>query len=303
MKKFHSTAVLLLFGAAAMPLSAAPLGVAAHPGKIAFARDRSSDGSGAIYLLNPAGSDTTRLRIVSRFSDVSWAEPAWAPNGQKLALLGTIYNGTLDKDHRIYVRSPSGRAKDITSVGSGTGGIAWSPSGKWLAVGTGLDAWRLAVVNVSTGKTRLVTRYHGDDPAWSPDGKWICFLYGVGPLRDSEPHWRGLALVRPNGRGFRRVALGSGPAWSPDGKRIAFARSNANGGGLGIWIIDAHGSHLRRLTTRAGDGEPAWSPSGSQIVFTRGSGFRNDLWIMRRDGSHQVRLIAHGYSASWQPQR
>jgi Tol biopolymer transport system component len=298
MKKFLFTGVLLLFGATAMPLSAAPLGVGEDSGKIAFARDSFSDGSGAIYVVNPAGSAATRLRIVSRFPDVSWGAPAWSPGGQKLALLGRFDNGTLDHDNRIFVRAPSGRANDVAVVGPGTGAIAWSPSGKWLAIGTGLDAWRLAVVNVSSGKTRLVTRYYGDDPAWSPDGKWICFLYGVGPIREGgEPQWRGLALVHPNGRGFRRVALGFNPAWSPDGRRISFTRN-----GLGIWVIAADGSHQRRLTTRA-DSEPAWSPSGSQIVFTRSSGFRNDLWIMRRDGSHQVRLIGHGYSASWQPQR
>jgi Tol biopolymer transport system component len=136
----------------------------------------------------------------------------------------------------------------------------------------GPEAWRLAVVNVSSGKTRLVTGYYGDDPAWSPDGQWICFLYGTGPIRDGEPRWRGLAVVRPNGRGFKKVAVGSERAWSPDSKKISFARFNANGDGLGIWVIDADGFHPRRLTARASDGEPAWSPIGSQIVFTRSGG-------------------------------
>jgi Tol biopolymer transport system component len=82
------------------------------------------------------------------------------------------------------------------------------------------------------------------------------------------------------------------------------SRFNANGDGPGIWVIDADGSHPRRLTARASDGEPAWSPTGSQIVFTRRRGdFRLDLWLMRRDGSHQTRLIKNGSSASWQPVR
>lgn len=264
-------ALVLFAGSTTPPLWSASAGVDAGVGKIAFARD-------GIYVVNPDGSGVKRLRVASRFRGVSWDNPAWAPDGKRLALLGTFYNDTLDKDHRIYVRSPSGRAKDITSVGSGTAGIAWSPSGKWLAVGTGLDGWRLEVISVSTGKTRLLTRYNGDDPAWSPDGRWICFRYGTGPIRDGEPRWRGLAVVRTNGRGFRKVALGSDPAWSPDSKKISFARFNANGDGLGIWVIDADGSHRRRLTARAGDGEPAWSPIGSQIVFTRSGGdFRVDL--------------------------
>jgi Tol biopolymer transport system component len=271
--------------------------VDAGVGKIAFARD-------GIYVINPDGSGVKRLRVVSGFRGVTWDYPAWAPDGKRLALLGTFYNGTLDKDHRIYLRSPSGRAKDITEVGSGTAGIAWSPSGKWLAVGTGLDTWRLEVVNVSTGKTRLLTRYYGDDPSWSPDGKWIAFSYGTGPIRDGEPRWRGIAVVRSDGRGFRRLARGTDPAWSPDGTKVSFARVNANGDGLGIWVIGADGSHLSRLTARASDSEPAWSPTGSQILFTRSGGdFRLDLWLMRQDGSHQTRLITNGFSGSWQPSR
>lgn len=294
--KFVFSGVLFLFGAAALQLPAASPGAGKSSGKIAFARESAYDSSGAIYLVDPAGSAKTKLRIASRIPGVSWEEPAWSPDGQKLALLGRFDNGTLDHDNRIFVRAPSGRTTPLVVVGPGTGAIGWSPSGKWLAIGTGLDAWRLAVVNASTGKTRLVTTYYGDDPAWSPDGKWVCFLYGVGPFREGEPQWRGLALVHPNGRGFRRLALGSHPAWSPDGTQISFARN-----GRGIWIMGADGSHQRRLTTHAGDGEPAWSPSGAQIVFARERGYGSDLWIMRSDGSHQVRLIANGHSASWQP--
>lgn len=220
---------LVLFAGSTTPLWGASAGVDAGVGKIAFARD-------GIYVVNPDGSGVKRLRVASRFRGVSWDNPAWAPEGKRLALLGTFYNDTLDKDHRIYVRSPSGRAKDITSVGSGTAGIAWSPSGKWLAIGTGLEAWRLAVVNVSSGKTRLVTRYYGDDPAWSPDGQWIYFLYGTGPIRDGEPRWRGLARRATKRTWIQKGAVGSEPAWSPDSKKISFARFNANGDGLGIWL-------------------------------------------------------------------
>jgi Tol biopolymer transport system component len=252
---------LVLFAGSTTPLWGASAGVDAGVGKIAFARD-------GIYVVNTDGSGVKRLRVASRFRGVSWDNPAWAPEGKRLALLGTFYNDTLDKDHRIYVRSPSGRAKDITSVGSGTAGIAWSPSGKWLAIGTGLEAWRLAVVNVSSGKSRLVTRYYGDDlPGHlTASGSTSFTVLGRSAMASHAGRRATKRTWSQKGGGRVRARL------VPDSKKISFARFNANGDGLGIWVIDADGFHPGRLRACAGDGEPAWSPIGSQIVFTRSGG-------------------------------
>src|SRR5262249_17505380 len=50
-------------------------------------------------------------------------------------------------------------------------------------------------------------------------------------------------------------------AWSPDGQKIAFANRPA------IYVIDADGSGLHRLTVRGT--QPAWSPDGRTIAFAR----------------------------------
>jgi Tol biopolymer transport system component len=58
------------------------------------------------------------------------------------------------------------------------------------------------------------------------------------------------------------------PAWSPDGARIAFA--SRRGGAFHLYVMNADGSGLRRLTATAKeDHHPAWSPDGQQIVFER----------------------------------
>jgi Tol biopolymer transport system component len=71
--------------------------------------------------------------------------------------------------------------------------------------------------------------------------------------------------MNANGSAITPLTTGPGehtdPAWSPDGSRLAFA--NATTGG--IYVVNADGSGLRRLTT-AGE-NPAWSPDGSAIAF------------------------------------
>jgi hypothetical protein len=53
------------------------------------------------------------------------------------------------------------------------------------------------------------------------------------------------------------------PAWSPDGKRIAFASSPLAGGSFDIWVVDAEGGPLRRVTKGAGEEIlPSWTRAG-----------------------------------------
>lgn len=60
------------------------------------------------------------------------------------------------------------------------------------------------------------------------------------------------------------------PAFSPDGSRIAVTRENWQG----IWLMQADGTGLRKLTDDPGAGYRfAWSPDGTQIAY------RAEKWI------------------------
>jgi hypothetical protein len=72
-------------------------------------------------------------------------------------------------------------------------------------------------------------------------------------------------------------------ALSPDRTRIAF--SSNRGGSLDLYLMDADGKNLRRLTTGAGnEGDPSWTPDGTQVVHTATRGTTTQVAIMPADG-------------------
>jgi TolB protein len=78
------------------------------------------------------------------------------------------------------------------------------------------------------------------------------------------------------------------PRYSPDGRHVAF--KSTRGGSYNLYLMDADGSNVRRLTDHGGnDHDPAWLPDGESMVFTsdrdRGVG-RYDLYrLWLADGS------------------
>ncbi|MGK0484381.1 MAG: dipeptidyl-peptidase-4, partial [Planctomycetota bacterium] len=76
----------------------------------------------------------------------------------------------------------------------------------------------------------------------------------------------------------------SAPAWSPDGRRLAFLWNDAGMPSREIWIVEADGAGLRRLTSApegtAGVSSFAWLPDASALVHLRSGA----LWRTGLDG-------------------
>jgi Tol biopolymer transport system component len=111
-------------------------------------------------------------------------------------------------------------------------------------------------------------------------------------LQDN-PLWSEIYVANPDGTGTRRVS--SSPTavednhaqWSPDGKRILFDRCTKIE--CSIWIVDADGTHQRRLTHACppsdpptpacpDDSFPSFAPDGDHIVFVRAIGANEIVW-------------------------
>jgi hypothetical protein len=93
------------------------------------------------------------------------------------------------------------------------------------------------------------------------------------------------------------------PAWSPDGSRIAF--QSTRDGISGIFVINADGSGLRRVTYTTGgiDYDPTWSPDGARIAFIKLDSNTDpnptDIYVVNADGSNLTKLT--NASRDWAP--
>jgi Tol biopolymer transport system component len=92
------------------------------------------------------------------------------------------------------------------------------------------------------------------------------------------------------------------PAWSPDGRWLAFSRTG--GAGDGLYVSDAWGGHVRRLT-RGDDEDPSWAPSGDKLVYGRSSARESvrGIWAVTFDGTDARRIVAGTFGKpSWSPE-
>ncbi len=90
------------------------------------------------------------------------------------------------------------------------------------------------------------------------------------------------------------------PASVGENGRIAFSTGGPNGG---VYLMDADGTGVERLTSDPGDSEPAWSPDGSRIAFVRFHGGKSDIYVMNSDGTDVTRLTTDGADSApaWSP--
>lgn len=115
-----------------------------------------------------------------------------------------------------------------------------------------------------------------------------------------------------------RVRVGATPAGLPVAKsspipivatqrlRGEIAFEAVADGQVGVYIMAADGSHLRRVSEGTGrDSGPVWSPDGTRIAYT---GLRDrsnyDLFVVNADGSERRRLTddpAADVSPAWSP--
>jgi TolB protein len=189
--------------------------------------------------------------------------------------------------------------------------VSWSPDGKYL-VFTGMhDIDRQAntlkadvyVIRADGSDFKKIT---GDEKnefytSWAK-GR-IAFSAEVPGTKQSD-----IFTANSEGSDVRQVTKGPGrnstPAFSHDGKKIAFV-STRDGGKYQIYVINADGSNVQRLTKDSTIGyfNPQWSPNGKRLVYYAEKGDQKDqVWTMNADGSNQTLLtanIGHNIFPGW----
>jgi TolB protein len=193
-----------------------------------------------------------------------------------------------------------------------------------------LDSWGLMNTDLSGANEILFATFVEDQlPTWSADGSEIVFLSRregdrksrLMKVGSSQQRATGVVLgegeyptIGPNdrlifkgwgnsGSGIRsanlifsdlqaitEVDVDTAPAPSPDGRRVAFMSRRA--GNWDIYIVDADGSNLQRLTDDpAEDGLPTWSPDGEAIAFVSSRGGNWGVWAITPEGEDQRQLF------------
>lgn len=294
----HSILIALIV-AGTVILSTIPA-YATFPGKngrIAFVQ--GSD----IYTMKPDGSDVRQLTNLGPDSWASWQ--SWSPDGRRIVFnefrppdfLGQLWLMNADGSNQhlllaepdFYDQTPS-----FTPDGSS---VVFTRCRLDVA-----DTCALYRIDVTGGGLTAITNFElgiidlkGE---YSASGSLafnsvarkgiICAIYVTG----NSPS--GLSRITP------APLWAQLPNWSPDGRRIAFSTHCQNPQNQEIWVVDAEGTGLRRLTkngndyfARPHDYNPSWSPQGDAIVFERDAPdfSSSSIVIMKADGSSGKKLF------------
>ena len=157
---------------------------------------------------------------------------------------------------------------------------AWSPDGRWIAVGMSGSIWK---VDPETGAAFELTydgAYHSS-PDWSPDGRWIVYTADDGGATIQ------LAVLNVETGETRALsndrAIYTDPVFSPDGTRLAYVSTRPNGYFNvyirpihdGQWdgdeIAVTHDNSFGRDRLYFGEWdmhiEPAWFPDGKELLM------------------------------------
>lgn len=234
-----------------------------HGHRIAYWAVR--DGQRDIWTVS---ADGTHPVAVTQDTAVDW-NPVWSPDGTRL-YFGSNRSGSMnlwvvgidEKSGRV-----PGRPEAVTMPSPYVGPFSISADGRRIAYAQMTDTVNIQTAGFDPAKGTVASQprwitegsRQAGYPDLSPDGEWLTF------------HDGGIFVVKSDGTALRQltshVYQDRYPRWAPDGRRIAF-HSN-NGGAYDIWLINADGSGLERLTWTSARViyAPVWSPDGKQLAF------------------------------------
>ncbi|HEX8844608.1 MAG TPA: DPP IV N-terminal domain-containing protein [Pyrinomonadaceae bacterium] len=112
----------------------------------------------------------------------------------------------------------------------------------------------------------------------------------------------------------RNAARDFAPAWSPDGTKIAFASEREGQMPGNIYVMNADGNNVTRITSYEQGGvivgaprviNPTWSPDGTKLAFVMSNpGITSSLIVVNADGSGVLRTLTtfkDGGAFEWSP--
>ena len=238
-------------------------------------------------------------------------DPAWAPDGRRVAV------SALDV---LWTMTPDGR-QPLPLVTPPVAGVerdpAWSPDGTRIAFaanrGTGFDIF---VATVKDGAVTAVTAQPGDErwPSWTPDGRLVFAgraPRGAPTAADPGMQWD-LFQVRPVAGSTAWQApqaltdttdSETYPRVSPDGALVAFVSERSNEDDVDVWVMALPGADetptplggraargagataadlprpTRVVRATGVESHLAWAPDSQRIAFHGVRGGVGAVWV------------------------
>lgn len=208
------------------------------PGKIVFAANDEA-GNSQIYTMDADGSGLQQLTHL-KDGDEAY-EPSWSPDGQQIVFSTSLRSSS--NGLSLYLMDADGgnmrplHDRENSHIPTPGSYPRWSPDGTKIV-------WHQCV------NCQLGTNYELFTYDFATDS-----VTRLTDNQTSETH----------------------PTWSPDGPRIAFAtdRDYVDADTLrfrqDLYLIDADGSNVQRLTETGYARNPVWKPDGNAIAFRSSS--------------------------------
>ena len=246
-------------------------------GRISFLEVNASNTAVDIYTINPDGSDEHQLTSLGPNQFVA-NSAQWSRNGRELVFPVVTANPV---PGQIWVMNADGSNQHavFTDPGNLDLNTTFSPDGNHI----------------------LFTRCQAG-------GQPPCSIYRI---RSDGSDLTALTNFDPN-----PDIVDAFPEYSPDGDRIAFTNLTREGVLEAIYVMNADGSDVHRLTPPAiGAALPDWSPNGDRIAFDTNDPFcsgggcffpNSEIWMIGADGDGLKRLSGDpnflDFNPSWAPQ-
>ena len=256
-----------------------------------------------VYTMNSDGSDVKQLTNLGPDSGSAWE--SWSPDGKQIVFneyrppdfLGQLWLMNADGSNQRLLFAEGDLDEERPSFTPDGASVVFSRCQ--------LDGETCTLYQIKTDGSGLtpVTKFDFGiqdlSAVYSPvagklaftsvaRGGIICAIY-LTIAQGSKPH-----EITPPRLSARQ------PDWAPDGTKVAFSTHCGNPENEEIWVVDANGSGLRRLTKNGNDYfsgphdyHPSWSPQGDAIVFERDAPdfSSSGIFIMKADGSRPTKVL------------